>query len=75
MAMTITLSAIPSVVVAAAMVLVYGKGAVDAFGMLGAGAIVAAALAVVLLPIAMFVSYVLRFVPLVYRGRVEALSA
>lgn len=61
MSMAILLSTLPSIAVASFMVLAYGEGAVDALGLAGASALVAAALAVCLFPIGCFVSYVLRF--------------
>ena len=58
----ILLTTIPALSVAAAMTLAYGEGAEQALGRLGASALVCAALAACLFPIAIFVSRLLRFV-------------
>jgi len=62
MSITILLTTIPSLAVSAGMVLLYGEGAVEAWGVPGAALLVAGALAVVLVPIGAFVSYLLRYV-------------
>jgi hypothetical protein len=62
MSTAITLTSLPAIVTAAGMVLLYGDGAPEALGRVGAAALVAAAFAVVLLPLACFASYTLRFV-------------
>ncbi|HWH08039.1 MAG TPA: hypothetical protein VNX21_02500, partial [Candidatus Thermoplasmatota archaeon] len=62
MAIAITTTSLPAIVVATLMVLAYGQGAVDALGATGAAALVAGAFGVVLLPLACFASYILRFV-------------
>lgn len=62
MSTQIMLTSFLAVVVAAGMTLAYGQGAVDAFGTTGAAGIVTSALFLVLMPIAIFVSYMVRFV-------------
>lgn len=62
MASTLLLTSFVAVFVSAGMVLTYGHGVIDAWGEVGASLLVAAALFAVALPLASFVSYVLRFV-------------
>lgn len=61
MSTAILASTFPSVVTSALMVLTFGEGAVGALGQHGAEALVCAALALALFPLAIFVSYLLRF--------------
>lgn len=62
MSRTILLGTFPAVVGSALMVLLYGKGAVDAWGEPVAAALVCAMLALALFPLTAFVSYLLRFI-------------
>lgn len=62
MSWAILLATLPSLLTAAFMVLAYGEGAVETLGRTGAGVLVGAAMSVTLLPLAIFVSFVLRFV-------------
>lgn len=64
MSAAILVSTLPSIVAAAAMGLTYGEGAVDALGERGAAFLVSLVMAVVLFPLACFVSYLLRFLVL-----------
>jgi hypothetical protein len=61
MSLSIALASIPSIATAALMTLSYGEGAVNAWGTWGAAALVALAFAVVLYPMAVFVSFITRF--------------
>ena len=62
MSRVILLSTLPAIVTSGVMTLTYGAGLVDALGTRGAAAIVCAAFLVALFPLAVFVSYLLRFV-------------
>lgn len=62
MSLAITVSTVPSIVTAAFMTLAYGDGFEAAFGRAAAVALVAGALFVVVLPLAVFASYIMRFV-------------
>jgi hypothetical protein len=61
MCIAILASTIPGVAVAAAMTLIYGAGAPAALGEAGTAVLVCGALAIVVFPVACFVSYILRF--------------
>jgi hypothetical protein len=62
MTTAILVTAFPAVAICALMVLAYGSGLVDAWGMTRAVLLVAGALFIVMLPLTMFVSHTLRFV-------------
>jgi hypothetical protein len=62
MSIALLTTSLPAVIVAGLMTLSYGEGAVATLGKTGAAALVALALAVVVLPLAEFASYLLRFV-------------
>lgn len=62
MSSSVLVSTIPAVVSATAMVLLYDERPLQAWGVVPAGALVAAALVVVLLPLTAIVSHLLRFV-------------
>lgn len=62
MSAAILVSTLPAVATSISVALLYNEGVPAALGVRGAGALLAAAFAVVLMPLAAFVSYLLRFV-------------
>lgn len=62
MSVAILVSTLPAVAISVSMALLYGPGVPETIGVRGAGALVCLALGVVLLPLAAFVSYLVRFV-------------
>lgn len=64
MSRAILLAAVPAIAASVCMSLLYNDGVIDALGEGGAGALVAAAIFVAVLPLALFVAYLLRFVVL-----------